>query len=65
MEHESLLEDQLLQDIDDEVPAGESQVQTSPTYELSDTAAAFTLFKDYLDKKLVDLKDDLKEDARS
>jgi hypothetical protein len=65
MEPESLLEDQLLQDIDDEViPAGESQLQTSPTNELSDTSAAFTLFKDYLDKKLVDLKDDLKEEAR-
>ena len=65
MEPESLLEDQFLQDIDDEVPARESQVQTSSTNELSDTAAAFTLFKDYLDKKLVDLKDDLKEEART
>ena len=65
MEAESLLEDQFLQDIDDEVPARESQVQTSSTNELSDTAAAFTLFKDYLDKKLVDFKDDLKEEART
>ena len=65
MEPESLLEDQFWQDIDDEVPARESQVQTSSTNELSDTAAAFTLFKDYLDKKLVDLKDDLKEEART
>ena len=60
-----LLEDQLLPDIDEEVPAGESRVRTLLTNEISNTAAAFSLFKDYLDKKLIDLKDYLKEEARS
>ena len=60
-----LLEDQLLPDIDEEVPAGESRVRTLLTNEISNTAAAFSLFKDYLEKKLIDLKDYLKEEARS
>ena len=63
---EYLAESRLLADTDEEIHAGNSHTQQTPSTsnEPPDIGAAFTLFQSYLDKKLVGLKDDLREEAR-
>ena len=55
---------------DNDHPPSEPENDSSPSLSTrpqleSDIASTFSLFKDYLDKKLVSLKEDLKEEARS
>ena len=66
MNTEDLAESRLLADTDEEIHAGNSHTQQTPSTsnEPSDIGAAFTLFQSYLDKKLVALKDDLREETR-
>ena len=65
MDTEDLAESRLLADTDEEVHAGNSHTQQTPSTsnEPADIGAAFTLFQSYLDKKLVALKDDLREES--
>lgn len=62
MEIEDTTETRLLADTDEETHTSEPQLTTSK--EPSDFSAVFSLFQSYLDKKLVDLKDDLREETR-
>ena len=67
------VEAQLLAETDEEIPGllatrqspPKRTVTTTSTAEPTDLAATFSLFKNYFDKKLVDLKDDLKTEAES
>ena len=66
MNTEDLAESRLLADTDEEIHAGNFHTQQTPSTsnEPSDIGAAFTLFQSYLHKKLVALKDDLREETR-
>ena len=66
MDTEDLAESRLLADTDEEIHAGNSHTQQTPSTsnEPSDIGAAFTLFQSYLDKKLVASKEDLREETR-
>ena len=66
MDTEDLAESRLLADTDEEIHASNSNTQQTPSIsnEPFDIGAAFTLFQSYLDKKLVALKDDLREETR-
>ena len=66
MDTEDLAKPRLLADTDEEIHAGNSHTQQTPSTsnEPADIGAAFTLFQSYLDKKLVALKDNLREESR-
>ena len=73
MASEDQVEAQLLADTDEESPVSlaasqshpQSTATTASTAKLSNLDTTFSLFKNYLDKKLVDLKDDLKTEAEN
>ncbi len=65
MESQEQIDARLLAEIDAQASAQALESNPKPAGELSDLTTTFSLFKSYLDKKLIDLKDDLKEEAQN